>query len=273
MHLFIPASSLHKSSILQLPKSLQRLQTWPQQVLSQVVKKSRWLQWSPESSGARPWWWTQSMPRAGWRQFQLGRRSPCCEGLAKHCPCPEQGEEKSSLAEKTYAFWGGRWRIINPQIPPTRAGWSKTSWWKDLCALGYGEDHSSPLPTRKAQLITAHQATPHYLILIQEPHHLLCCHLLHSPGEESSLGEVHLFWPWGKEHIFILYAFDAHTSSMTSFCTHNMPARLDHILSDLLVVWSGTFSTHCTDANRRETSFGSFQWVTCAVLKEHQHNC
>ena len=72
--------------------------------------------------------------------------------------------------------------------------------------------------------------------------------------EVSPAGEEHLFWAMVRttSSYACLYA---RTSSVTYFVNAYTASRLhaDHYSSDLLVVWSGTFSAfNSTDANRRE---------------------
>ena len=74
------------------------------------------------------------------------------------------------------------------------------------------------------------------------------------PGEESPLVKSTCFWVMVRNRSTISCVPFMHTLLPYHLLHTLTPSRLDHVLSDLLVVWSGTFSTDSTDANRRDSN-------------------
>ena len=61
------------------------------------------------------------------------KEDQCCGRLVKHCPCPEQGEEKTQLVKRPMCSVG------QVKGHPTEQGEEKTSSVKRPMCSGYGE--------------------------------------------------------------------------------------------------------------------------------------
>ena len=96
-----------------------------------------------------------------------------------------------------------------------------------------------------------HSSKSHVIPITQESS--ATCHScsLHSTPRKVPLMKRAPVLAMGEGHVCSCMPF-MHTLLPRHLLHTQHACTLDHILSDLLVVWSGTFSTHCTDANRRD---------------------